>query len=196
MPGIRTQVLFVQPTKLSLLHCHKYIISQARWYISLIPALRRLRHEHLCEFKARLVYIRSSRSARASETVPKCLLLSQRTWVWFSGLPWHLTGTWSSSPKGSDALRPQLLWRHPPGTLMVCRHAWMFIHNIKIILKNYYNHIVTTNALFSERKPRVHFSCKILDGKDIWFPTWQLLDSLVAVAVLSQRTVPQMSQPD
>jgi hypothetical protein len=44
--------------------------SQEGWYMPLIPALRRQRQADLCEFKASLVYIASSRIAGATWLQP------------------------------------------------------------------------------------------------------------------------------
>jgi hypothetical protein len=47
-----------------------FIFSQAQWCTPLVPALRRQRQMDLCEFKASLVYIVSSRTAWTTQWEP------------------------------------------------------------------------------------------------------------------------------
>jgi len=50
-----------------LQHIKKSELTGQWWHTPLIPALRRLREKHPCEFKASLVYRVSSRTARAMQ---------------------------------------------------------------------------------------------------------------------------------
>ena len=45
----------------------KTVFSQVEWYRPFIPALMRQNYMDLCEFEASLVYMMSSRTARATE---------------------------------------------------------------------------------------------------------------------------------